>query len=250
MSLQDVKALTFDTGGTILDWHSGLKRALEEAGKKHGLQRDWHEITNSLRRRALSKILNLGEHGPPQYNFDDAQSMALDDLIAEHDLEPFTEEDRRAIAFDAMHNLDCWDDFPPILPRLRETYICASFTVLSYRIIMDTARRNNLSWDAVFSCEGIGKYKVLPEAYQTVSRRLQLQPSQLCMVACHNIDLDAARDVGFKTAYIRRPREWGGDVSPNGAPDPKHDIIADDFGTLADLLGVHSICTDQYVSSP
>ena len=28
MSLADIKALTFDTGGTILDWHSGIKGAL------------------------------------------------------------------------------------------------------------------------------------------------------------------------------------------------------------------------------
>ena len=25
----DVKALTFDTGGTILDWHTGFKQAIE-----------------------------------------------------------------------------------------------------------------------------------------------------------------------------------------------------------------------------
>ncbi len=30
MSLDGVKALTFDTGGTILDWHSGFSAALAE----------------------------------------------------------------------------------------------------------------------------------------------------------------------------------------------------------------------------
>ena len=34
----------------------------------------------------------------------------------------------------------------------------ASFTILSYRLILDTAKKNGLSWDAVFSCEAIGKY--------------------------------------------------------------------------------------------
>ena len=30
MSLGDIKALTFDTGGTILDWHTGLRTAFAE----------------------------------------------------------------------------------------------------------------------------------------------------------------------------------------------------------------------------
>ena len=31
MSIKDIKALTFDTGGTILDWHTGFKNAFKEA---------------------------------------------------------------------------------------------------------------------------------------------------------------------------------------------------------------------------
>ena len=34
MSLDDVKALTFDTDGTILDWHTGFSTALAETGAK------------------------------------------------------------------------------------------------------------------------------------------------------------------------------------------------------------------------
>ncbi len=29
--LDDIKALTFDTGGTVLDWHSGMRDALAAA---------------------------------------------------------------------------------------------------------------------------------------------------------------------------------------------------------------------------
>ena len=101
---------------------------------------------------------------------------------------------------------------------------------------MDTARANGLAWDAVFSCEAIGKYKVLPEAYQTVARWLQLEPRDICMVACHNFDLDAARAVGFRTAFVRRPDEWG----PAGPPDPEPnracDIIVDGFDELDRML--------------
>jgi phosphoglycolate phosphatase-like HAD superfamily hydrolase len=39
MSLNDIRALTFDTGGTILDWHTGFSNALAATGAKHGLER-------------------------------------------------------------------------------------------------------------------------------------------------------------------------------------------------------------------
>ena len=38
--LENIKALTFDTGGTILDWHHGLSRAFATAGARRGLQAD------------------------------------------------------------------------------------------------------------------------------------------------------------------------------------------------------------------
>lgn len=79
-----------------------------------------------------------------------------------------------------------------MLPQLRDKHICASFTILSFRIIIDTAWANGLSWDAVISCEAIGKYKILPEAYLGAAKFLQLDPSEICMVACHNFDLDAS----------------------------------------------------------
>ena len=238
MNLHEVKALTFDTGGTILDWHTGFVTALAETGKRHRIEKDWDGIANELRRRSLQKMLNLGEHAPPQYNFDDVHRMILDELCAENDLASFTDPERRSIWWDAVHSLVTWPDFPAVLPKLRDQFICASFTILSFRIVIDTARANGLSWDAVISCEAIGKYKVLPEAYASAARYLQLKPEQCCMVACHNFDLDAAKAVGFKTAFVRRPDEWGEQGPPDPEPNPQHDAIVDDFPGLARALGV------------
>ena len=56
------------------------------------------------------------------------------------------------------------------------------------------------------------------------------------MVACHNIDLDAAKAVGFKTAFVRRAHEWGSEGPPDPTPNPDHDIIVDTFPELAERL--------------
>ena len=95
----NIKALTFDTGGTILDWHSGFYNALSKIGEKYGVKKDWHTIANELRRRSLGLIINQGEIKEPKYNFDDAHEVILDELCNEYKLDVFSKEDRNFIAW-------------------------------------------------------------------------------------------------------------------------------------------------------
>lgn len=80
----EIKALTFDTGGTILDWHGGISRALAAAGAKRGLTADWSAITNDYRRRSLQGIVGQVR---PDFNFDDVHRRMLDAVIADHKLD-------------------------------------------------------------------------------------------------------------------------------------------------------------------
>ena len=81
MTLTTVKALTFDTGGTILDWHTGFSRALKNTGTKYGMDKDWGHLANELRRRSLKIVLNQGKHEIPEHTFDDAHRIALDKYL-------------------------------------------------------------------------------------------------------------------------------------------------------------------------
>jgi len=237
MGMDNVKALCFDTGGTILDWHTGMRTALASVGARHGIERDWASLANEFRRRSLQLILNHGQHGPATMTFDDAHRETLDQVLAGNGLDVFTKDERRTLWWDTIHNLQCWPDFPDALVRLRRKFMCVSFTLLSFRIVIDTSRRNGVSWDAVISCEAIGKYKVLPEAYQACARFLQLDPSECCMVACHNFDLNAAKACGYRTAFMRRPNEWGAEGPPDPQPDPRQDLAVASFSELAEKLG-------------
>ncbi|MBL8382829.1 MAG: haloacid dehalogenase type II [Burkholderiales bacterium] len=229
----DIKALAFDTGGTILDWHAGICTALAAAGGARGLAADWHAVTNDYRRRSLQAIVGQVH---PAFNFDDVHRRVLDEVIAHFGLDALTEADRDAI-WRTWHALDAWPGFADALARLRSRFIVASFTLLTPRLVVDVSRRNGLAWDAVISCEMIGHYKTRPEAYLTAARWLQLPPAQILMVACHNFDLDAARACGYKTAFVRRPAEWGPGGPPDPVPNPANEVIVDDFDALARALG-------------
>ena len=228
-----IKALTFDTGGTILDWHKGISGAFAKAGAARGLKADWSDVTNEYRRRALKGIVNSVR---PTYNFDDVHRRVLDEVVRDLKLDALTKDDRDAI-WRTWHELDAWPGFPAAAARMRKRYPVVSFTLLTTSLVIDVSRKNGIVWDAIISCEMIGAYKVLPEAYQTAAKWLQLPPAEILMVACHNFDLDAARACGFQTAFVRRPDEWGPAGPPDPKPNPACTIVVDDFDELAQKIG-------------
>jgi 2-haloacid dehalogenase len=228
-----IKAVAFDTGGTILDWPSGLVAALSECGARRGVDRDWHEFANEYSRRSLRRMIGTVD---PAFNIDDVHRDVLDELLGEAAIGAFSPGDRRAIAL-RWHELDAWPDFVPALTRLRSRYVCVSFTILSLSLVIDTARRNRIGWDAVIPCEMLRVYKTRPEAYRLAAKYLAVAPADIAMVACHNFDLDAARAAGYCTAFVRRPDEWGPADPPDPVPNPACDLVVAGFAELAERLG-------------
>ena len=145
--LAGIRALTFDTGGTILDWHTGLCQALAEAGAQHGLSADWPEITNEYRRRSLKMMVSAVN---PSFNIEDVHRRVLDAVIEEFGLTALTAQDRESI-WRKWHALDTWPGFPAALARLKTRYVVVSFTILSTSLVIDVSRRNGLTWDCIVS---------------------------------------------------------------------------------------------------
>ena len=201
--MEAVKVLAFDTGGTILDWHSGLVAVLAECVTRCGVERDWHAFANEYRRRSLERMLGAVD---PGFDIDDVHREVLDELLGKDGGIAFSPEDCLTIA-DRWHQLDAWPDFVPGLARLHQRYVCVSFTILTLSLVIDVSRRNAIDWDAVIACEMLRVYKPRPEAYQRAADLLARAPGEVLMVACHNFDLDGARGEGFRTAFVRRPDE-------------------------------------------
>jgi 2-haloacid dehalogenase len=230
--IMDIKAVAFDTGGTVLDWHGGVVRALERVGAPQGAKADWHAVANDWRRRTMKGIVGQVR---PVFHMDDVHRRTLDETLAHFGLQGISAEQRHAL-WRTWHELDAWPDFPAAAATLRSALPVVSLTMLPTALVVDVSRRNGLVWDAVISCEMIGVYKPHAEAYTTAARWLALQPAQILMVACHNFDLNAAHQAGMRTAFVRRPDEWG----PEGPPDPKpnmaYDYVEDGFDGLVRSL--------------
>jgi 2-haloacid dehalogenase len=235
--MSDIEALTFDTGGTILDWHAGISAKLAEIGRARGVEADWASITNAYRARSLREMTAGDDAFRPDFNIDDVHRRQIEAVAREHGLSAFEDVDFDAVR-DAWHALRCWPDVPGGLARLRGRFTAASLSILSTRLIIDACKPAGIVWDAVISCEMIGAYKPRPEAYLRAAEWLQVSPSKCLMVAAHEFDLAAAARAGFMTALVRRPDEWGiGRERPAEATDFQRNYRAESFDDLADQLG-------------
>src|SRR5204863_7895100 len=104
-------------------------------------------------------------------------------------------------------------------------------------LMTDLASDAGLPWDAILGAELVKHYKPDHEVYESAATFLDVPRERVMMVAAHLGDLRAAKQVGLRTAFVVRPREYG----PEGKPDLKADGIADisatDFNDLARQLG-------------
>ena len=78
---KQIKAFTFDTGGTVLDWHTGFKKGFEklEFYEKSGLKSE--EMANLFRKKSLEIITSQGDK--ELVNLDTAHRMALEQILNE-----------------------------------------------------------------------------------------------------------------------------------------------------------------------
>ncbi len=49
VDLHTIKALTFDVGGTIFDWHHTIRDEVERLAQKRGVEMDCASFTNNWR---------------------------------------------------------------------------------------------------------------------------------------------------------------------------------------------------------
>lgn len=102
--------------------------------------------------------------------------------------------------------------------------------------VVAVSRRNGIAWDSVVSCEMIGIYRPHALACQAAACWLNLPPQSILMVACHNIDVNAAQDAGMRTAFVRWPDAWGPAGPPDPIPNKADDCIGDGFQGLHDRV--------------
>lgn len=236
MSLSDVKALTFDVFGTVVDFRGSIIRQGNELSQRNGIPVEWELFIDewySAYRPAMNRI-NNGEE--TWVNVNTIYRRRLEELVEPFYLTDFTEGEMKHLQH-AWCRLDPWPDAVPGLVRLKKKYILSTLSNGDVGMLTRMAKLGNLPWDCILCSQIFRRYKPAPEVYLGAADLLGLQPDEVMMVASHNYDLRAARSQGMKTGFFPRTTQYGPNQTVDLEAEEDWDVIAKDMEDLAGQLG-------------
>lgn len=236
----EVRALAFDVFGTVVDWRSSIAAEVAEAAARNGLPlepRAAGAFADEWRRRYGPSMDRVRTGDIGWTALDDLHRASLDEVVGGFGLEALgpAERDRLTLAW---HRLRPWPDAVDGLARLRGRHVLCTMSNGNVALLVDLARFGGLPFDCILSAELCRAYKPDPRTYRLVPELLRLDPGQVMMVAAHGSDLRAAAAEGLRTAFVRRPLEWGAGsaAADRDESGDEFDVVAEDFVDLAARL--------------
>ena len=235
--LTSVKALVFDVFGTVVDWRTSLITDFTWWGQKRGIEADWTALVDGWRGVYVASMDEVRKHPERGYVIlDGLHRRSLEKLVEKLAIKGLSDADLDYLT-KGWHRLHPWPDSVAGLTRLKTRYIIAPLSNGNVALLTNMAKFAGLPWDLVMSAELFEHYKPDPETYLGAAHLLGLKPFEVMMVAAHNNDLKAAQSNGLKTAFVARPTEYGPLQKVDFGATGDWDIVARDFGGIADRLG-------------
>jgi 2-haloalkanoic acid dehalogenase type II len=231
MRLNDFRALTFDCYGTLIDWETGLRAALEPLQEKSG--KGAAELLE-----AFARLESAQEAQTPR--------MLYSDLLAEV---------HRALASElgvAMPELahkrfgasvPDWPAFPDsaqALRYLKNHYQLVILSNVDRKSFAASNQRLGVEFDAVFTAEDIGSYKPDLANFRFMLQQLGsrgIPPDDILHTAQSLFhDHVPAKRLGLASAWIDRRHEQDGWGATAPAPEASYDFR---FTSMAEMVRAH-----------
>jgi len=236
LPMPDVKALVFDTFGTVVDWRTGVARESQRILKPMGYEVDWLAFADAWRAEYGPSMEEVRSGRRPFVKLDILHRENLVRVLPRFKIGKLDEPTLDELNL-AWHKLDAWPDVGPGFARLHKRFLMAPCSNGNIALMADVGRRNNLPWDAILGSEIAQGYKPQPKVYLATCEAFNLKPEQVMMCAAHSGDLSSAQKLGLRTGHIGRPGEGGpgtGETEPKGS----FDVVGKNFNDFADKLGV------------
>lgn len=233
--MSDIRALTFDVFGTVVDWRTSVARELEKALSAKGVSTDWYGLADQWRDLYGPSMEPIRNGSRPYVALDILHRENLVSILGTNNIVGLSETEVDLLST-AWHRLDPWPDCEEGLKQLKQNHILATLSNGNIALMVNLARHGNLPWDAILGAEIAKSYKPVADVYLKTASALGLPPDQCLMVAAHNSDLHVAGSLGFKTAFVSRPTEHGDAQDEDLEPDGEWDFVCTSFTELAAQL--------------
>lgn len=236
MNCSEVKALTFDVFGTVVDWRGSLIADATAFGAAKDLSVDWDVFIDSWKTCYRPSMNQVNQGTLPWTNVYSIYRTKLDALFLEFGINDLTESEKDFFNR-SWERLEPWPDSLPGLTRLKEKFILSTLSNSDFGSMVKMAKRAGLPWDCVITAEIPKRYKPDPKVYLTAIELLGYKPEQIMMVAAHNYDLAHAASHGMRTAFLPRPTEFGPCQTTDLKAEGDWDLVVANIEELADSLG-------------
>ena len=225
---RELKVLTFDQYGTIVDMQGGLVTAITPYLEGKGWKGDPSRLVTWWRRThfensMIDSLCNTG-HTPYRQIGHRAISFTLTRAGIEHS----NDEVEKLVS--EIESLPYFPEVPEALVRLSKNY---KLVILSNgdRDMLEAAKPYlGHAFDETISVEEAGYFKPHRSTYEKAASILDFAEIECMHVANHPFDCVGAKAAGMRTAYIDRRQR------PFGQTPHEPDLIVKNMSHLADLL--------------
>ncbi|KAJ3551309.1 hypothetical protein NPX13_g11392 [Xylaria arbuscula] len=225
-ALKNVKALTFDVFGTVVDWRSTVHGELIRRARDKIASSAFEKLPESLQshlkdisdedwgtfaqewRNSYGKFTWSFVPGKTEWkDIDTHHYDSLKELLQKWGVAGvYTEEETRSLSL-TWHYLRPWDDSAAGIQKLGTRYVTATLSNGNRSLLEDLNEHGTLGFRRIISTADFGAYKPHPSTYRGAVDTLNCVPEQVAMVAAHLGDLQAARTNGLRTIYVEREGE-------------------------------------------
>jgi 2-haloacid dehalogenase len=234
--MNEIRAVLFDTFGTLVDWRTGLVTQLEQWGRAHNIAADWPSLVLAWRRDHVPALTKVRTGQREWANYDELQSETMRQLAPLFGLPTLSDRTLDHLAR-MWHQLPGWPDTSEGLARLRKNYLVAPLSNGHVALVMGLGRSANMTFDAVFGADVFRQYKPDPKTYLGAVALLGCTPAEVLFVASHPSDLESAAACGLRTCFVSRPLEYGAGVVVEQPPaEGDFDLMVGDLLELATVM--------------
>ncbi len=234
-SPDSIKAIVFDVFGTVVDWRTSIIREGRELGERKDINADWEAFADAWRGKYQPSMERVRKGERPWTKLDDLHRESLLELLKEFKIKSLDKNEIEDFN-KAWHRLDPWPDTVEGLTRLKSKYVIATLSNGNVALLTNMAKRAGLPWDAILGAEPAQAYKPTPESYLRTADFLGLPTEQMMLCAAHNDDLMAARSHGYRTAFVRRPDEYGPNQKKDLKAEHDFDVVGETIVEIAEKL--------------
>ena len=220
-----IGAVTFDCYGTLVDWESGILRAVGSiAGRPIGADERAAVLG------AYAELEHAAQAGAYR-RYRDVLREVTGALGAR-----FARDAGGANIADSIADWPAFDETPGALARLKTRFRLGVLSNIDDDLFPASGARLGVELDALVTAESVRSYKPAPAHFERAIEALSLPAARILHVAESRYhDVAPARALGFPTVWVNRAK---GGASASGASDARPDLEVSSLAELCERLGV------------